>query len=205
MDFFCGRGDIACHPTCIMPTVDDFIRRFGAGTAVDDSEAAAFLDRFTSTDPDDCEFDKDAMYSGAIEYLGSLPDHDFEEAAQNVFLSSPPEGRQRLLTALMRALHCRGVSSANMAGFFGCLAAIPSDASPGQAVNPAQYAKAANFARRQYPEVMRELVREQPWIMKAMGATVLIGALGTVASRIKRERHAPPRRPGRVVDEPRAG
>lgn len=191
-----GSDETVGQTRRVMPTVEDFIRRFAHRDEVDDREAASFLDRFTSDDPCDREFDTDAMFAGATEYLGSLPDHEFEVAAQNAFLSASPETQHRLLTVLMRALHCRGVTCANMAGFFGHQSAIPSGLSPAQGVNPAQYAKAANFARRQYPEVLREIVRDQPWIMKAMGAPVLIGALGTVASRIKETRTRPPARRG---------
>ena len=60
-------------------------------------------------------------------------------------------------------------------------------------LEPSQYAQVADFARQKHPEVMREVVREQPWLMKAMGNPVLMGVLGTVASRmIKRRMQSQP-------------
>ena len=55
-------------------------------------------------------------------------------------------------------------------------------------MSPDQYAHLANFARRNHPEAMQEVVREQPWFVKAMGNPVVMGALGMVASRMIRNR-----------------
>jgi hypothetical protein len=38
-------------------TVDDFMKRFGGGGTIDDSEAQKYHDRFVSTNPADRAFD----------------------------------------------------------------------------------------------------------------------------------------------------
>jgi hypothetical protein len=55
-------------------------------------------------------------------------------------------------------------------------------------LDPNQYAQVANYARQQHPDAMQEVVREQPWFMKAMGHPVLMGALGMVASHMIKNR-----------------
>lgn len=171
-----------------MATVDDFIQRFSGNKTMDEREAAQFLDRFASTDPNDRDFDNDTMYSGATEYLGKLPEPDFQQAAQNAYASAPPQQQQSLASTLMRALQGRGVNPASLMGMVG--------QNPGSgAISPDQYARLANFARREHPDAMREVVREQPWFVKAMGNPVVMGALGMVASRMLRNRMAPPEAP----------
>ena len=49
-------------------------------------------------------------------------------------------------------------------------------------MQPDEFARLANFTRQNHPDVMRETVQLQPWIMKAMGDPILTGALGKVAS-----------------------
>ena len=172
-----------------MATVDDFIKRFSGSNTMDDREAAGYLDRFASTHPDDRDFDNDTMYSGATEYLGKLPESEFQQAAQNAYASAPPERQQGLVGTLMRALQSRGVSPnslGGLAGLFGQGGGTPSQ------INPSQYAQLADYARRQHPDAMREVVREQPWFVKAMGSPVVMGALGMVASRMIRNRMGPP-------------
>jgi hypothetical protein len=169
-----------------MATVDDFIQRFSGNKTMDDQQAAHFLDRFASNDPNDRDFDNDEMYSGATEYLGKLPDSEFHQAAQNAYASAPPERQQGLVGTLMRALQSRGVSPGSLGGLFGQGGAAPAQ------MNPAQYAQLADYARRQHPDAMREVVREQPWFVKAMGNPVVMGALGMVASRMIRKRMSPP-------------
>ena len=84
----------------------------------------------------------------------------------------------------MRAFRSRGV---DLGPLMGQGATDPSR------LEPSQYAQVADFARQKHPEVMREVVREQPWLMKAMGNPVLMGVLGTVASRmIKRRMQSQP-------------
>ena len=52
--------------------------------------------------------------------------------------------------------------------------------------SPDEYARVANYARRQHPDVMEEQVRSQPWFVKAMGNPIVMGALGVIASKLLR-------------------
>jgi hypothetical protein len=166
-------------------TVDDFIKRFGGQETMDDREASQYLDRFASTDPRDRDFDNDTMYTGATEYLGKLPQPEFQQAAQNAYASASPDQRQGLLGSLMRAMQGRGVNPGALGGLFG-QGGVPSQ------VSPQQYAQMADYARQRHPEVMQDVVREQPWMVKAMGNPILMGALGMVASRMIKNRMSPP-------------
>lgn len=132
-------------------TVDDFIQRFGNRESMDDQDAAHFADRFASTDPQDSHFDTHAFSSGASEYLGRLPDPQFQQAAQSAYANASPAQQQGLLGSLTRALQNRGV---DLGSVFGGRA-------PNQ-MNPDQYAQAVNYARQQHPEVINDVVREQP-------------------------------------------
>ena len=167
-------------------TVDDFIKRFGSQQTMDDREAAQVFDRFASTDPNDRDFDNNEMYSGATEYLGKLPEPEFQHAAQSAYASAPPEQKQGLVGSLLRALQGRGENPSNLAGLFGSGGSIPRE------MTPQQYAQLANYTRQRHPDAMQEVVREQPWIMKAMGNPILMGALGMVASRMIKNRTRPP-------------
>ena len=53
-----------------------------------------------------------------------------------------------------------------------------------QQLGPDEYARLANYARRQYPDVMETQVREQPWFVKAMGNPIVMGALGMIAAKL---------------------
>jgi len=164
-------------------TVDDFIQRFGGQQTMDDREASQYLDRFASDHPQDRDFDNHALSSGATEYLGKLPDAHFEDAARTAYAGAAPAQQQGLIGSLMRALQNRGVNPASLGGFGS--GGVPSN------VNPDQYARVANAVRQQYPDAMQEVVREQPWFVKAMGNPILMGALGVVASRMMRNRNNP--------------
>src|SRR4029453_7572985 len=153
-------------------TVEDFMRRFGGAGAIDDREAEQYYDRFASTHPDDREFDTDTMAQGTTEYLGQLPDEHFEQA--------PPVQRQGFLSSLLGALQGRGVDLGSLQHQLG----LPS-LSPNQ-MGPDEYARVANYARRQHPDVMEEQVRSQPWFIKAMGNPIVMGALGVIASKLLR-------------------
>jgi hypothetical protein len=165
-------------------TVDDFIQRFGGQNTMDESEASHYLDRFASDHPNDREFENEHLYSGATEYLGKLPEADFQQAARSAYASAPPQQQQGLMGSLMRALQNRGVNPASLGGMFG-------QGQPSQ-VSPDDYARMADVVRQRHPEAMQDVVREQPWMVKAMGNPVLMGALGMVASRMIRNRMRPP-------------
>jgi hypothetical protein len=85
-------------------TVDDFMRRFGGGGTVDDEDAVRFHDRFISTRPEDSHFDNRTYQRAATEYLGKLPDDQFDEAARNAVAQAPPQAKAGLLGSILSAL-----------------------------------------------------------------------------------------------------
>jgi len=159
-------------------TVEDFMHRFGGDGTIDDREAEQYYDRFASTHPEDREFDNATMSQGTTEYLGQLPDEHFEQAAHTAFAQAPPPQRQGLLSGLLSALQGRGVDMGSLQNQLG----LPS-LSPNQ-IGPDEYARVANYARRQHSDVMEERVRSQPWFVKAMGNPIVMGALGMVAAKM---------------------
>jgi len=160
-------------------TVDDFIQRFGNPESMDDQSASHYLDRFASNAPQDQEFDTHALSSGASEYLGRLPDPQFQQAAQSAYANATPAQQQGLLGSLTRALQSRGI---DLGRVFGQGGQVPAQ------VSPNQYAQAASYARQQHPDVMKDVVSEQPWLIKAMGHPILMGALGMVAGHMMKNR-----------------
>jgi len=154
------------------------MHRFGGDGTIDDREAEQYYDRFASTRPEDREFDNATMSQGTTEYLGQLPDEHFEQAAHTAFAQAPPPQRQGLLSGLLSALQGRGVDMGSLQNQLG----LPS-LSPNQ-IGPDEYARVANYARRQHPDVMEEQVRSQPWFVKAMGNPIVMGALGMVAAKM---------------------
>jgi hypothetical protein len=162
-------------------TVDDFIRRFGSGGTVDDQEAAKYHDRFVSTEPEDRQFDNQAYHEGATEYLGKLPDDQFHEAARNAVAQAPPAERQDLLGGLLGAL--AGSSGAGgglgqIANMLGLGSADPNKMSTEDA------ARVLNYTRQERPDLLKQTVQEKPWLLKAMGNPVVMGALGMVAMKL---------------------
>lgn len=165
-------------------TVDDFMQRFSGGGAIDDREASHYYDRFASTHPNDREFDNNAMYEGATEYLGQLPDQQFAHAATSAYVQAPPEQRRGLLSSLLGSLQGRGANVADVQNRLGLGSLNPDSAAPDD------YARLAAYARRNHPEAIQDHVREQPALLKAMGNPILMGALGMVASRMMRKRQS---------------
>jgi hypothetical protein len=159
-------------------TVEDFMHRFGGDGTIDDREAEQYYDRFASTRPEDREFDNATMSQGTTEYLGQLPDEHFEQAAHTAFAQAPPPQRQGLLSGLLSALQGRGVDMGSLQNQLG----LPSLSA--NQMGPDEYARVANYARRQHPDVMEEQVRSQPWFVKAMGNPIIMGALGMVAAKM---------------------
>jgi hypothetical protein len=161
-------------------TVDDFVKKFGGAGSLDDQQASQYFDRFVSTHPDDREFDNQTMHRGATEYLGKLPDDQFNQAAQNAFTQAQPAQKQGLLNSLMGALSGRGVNVNSLGNQLGLKSTDP------QQMNSADYASLANYARTNHPEVMQDHVKSQPWLLKAMGNPIVLGALGLVATKLLR-------------------
>ena len=150
-------------------TVDDFMQKFGGSDAMSDQDASHYMDRFASQHPDDHAFDSNTMHQGATEYLGKLPDDQFQQAAQSALMGS-----------LLGGLQGKGVGLGSLAGMLGLGSSNP------QQMSADDYAKVANYTRAQHPDVMQQTVAQQPWLMKAMGNPIMMGVLGMVASRMMR-------------------
>ena len=163
-------------------TVDDFVRRFGGQGTMDDREATQYFDRFASTDPNDRDFDNDTMYQGSTEYLGHLPQEQFQRAASDAFQHAPPQQRQGLLGGLLGGLQHRGEDMSSLQRQLGLRSMDP------QRMGPNEYARIADYARTQHPEVIQNQVKEQPWLLKAMGNPIVMGALGVIAARMMKNR-----------------
>lgn len=163
-------------------TVDDFIKRFGGQGTMDDREASHYFDRFASTHEGDCDFDNNALHSGATEYLGTLPEGQFNDAARRAFDQTPAPQRQGLVGMLMGALQGKGVQPSSIASTLGLGSADP------QNMSSEDYARLANYARVEHPEAMQQTVRQQPALLKAMGNPIVMGALGMVAAKLLRNK-----------------
>ena len=53
-----------------------------------------------------------------------------------------------------------------------------------QQMSADDYARVANYARTQHPDVMQQAVAQQPWFMKALGHPIMMGALALIASKM---------------------
>jgi len=168
-------------------TVDDFMRRFGGGDTVDDQQAARYHDRFISTRSEDRHFDNRAYYKAATEYLGKLPDDQFDEAARNAVAQAPPQEKAGLLGSILSAMSGSTGGTGATAGAGG-LAGIASMLGLGSTdpnkMSEDDAARVMNYARKEHPEVIRQTVEEKPWFVKAMGNPVVIGALTVAAAKL---------------------
>jgi hypothetical protein len=162
-------------------TVDDFMKRFGGNDTVNDQDASHYLDRFASTHEEDRDFDNGALHQGASEYLGKLPDDQFQQAAQTAYSQAEPTQQQGLLGGLLGGLQGRGVDVGSLAGMLGLGSTNP------RQMSADDYARVANYARREHPEVIQQTVAQQPWFIKAMGNPIVMGALGLIASKMMRK------------------
>jgi hypothetical protein len=156
-------------------TVDDFIRRFGGPGTVDDRQASGYFDRFASTRDEDRDFDNDALYEGATQHLGRLDDDEFTRASTSAYQQAPPQERTGLLQTILGGLQGRGTDVGSVARQIGLRSTNP------QQMDADDYARLANYTRRQHPDVMKQAVQEKPWFVKAMGNPVLMGALTMAA------------------------
>src|SRR5215213_4783165 len=151
-------------------TVDDFMRRFGGNQTIDDRDASAYHDRFLSSHPDDEAFDNQTYHQSATEYLGKLPDDDFQQGARNAFSQAAPQERQSMLGGLLGALtgggHGGGGKLGGLASLLGLRSTDPNEMSEDDA------ARVMNYARRERPEALQQVVKEKPWFVEAMGNPV---------------------------------
>jgi hypothetical protein len=157
-------------------TVNDFIQRFGGSETVDDRQASGYFDRFASTREEDRDFDNNALAEGATQHLGRLNDEEFTRASTSAYQQAPPEERTGLLQTILRGIQGRGADVGGVARQIGLRSTNP------QQMDADDYARLANYTRRQHPEVMRQAVQEKPWFVKAMGNPVLMGALTMAAA-----------------------
>jgi len=163
-------------------TVDEFISRFSGPGTVSDQEATHYFDRFASTNNHDREFDNNALHSGATDFLGTLPDDQFHDAARSAFNQTPPAQRQGMIGTLLGALQGKGIQPSSLLSNLGLGSTDP------QGMGADDYARLANFTRREHPDAMQQTVQQQPGILKAMGNPIVMGALGMVAARMLRKR-----------------
>ncbi|HUR45968.1 MAG TPA: hypothetical protein VMZ27_08860 [Candidatus Saccharimonadales bacterium] len=152
---------------------------------MNDQEASHYADRFASTHERDSEFDNQAYHSGATEYLGTLPDDQFHGAARNAYAQTPAPQRAGLIGSLLGSLQGKGLHPAGLASSLGLGSADP------QQMNADDYARLANYTRREHPDAMQQTIQQQPALLKAMGNPILMGALGMVASKMMRNRSQP--------------
>jgi hypothetical protein len=158
-------------------TVDDFMRRFGGGETIDDRDAAQYHDRFVSTHPDDRAFDTQTYHQSATEYLGQLPDDQFQQATRTAISQAPPQERQGLIGGLLGALGGAG----GLAGLANKLGLGTTD--PNRMTED-DMTRMMNYARRERPEALNQVVKEKPWFVKAMGNPVIMGALTVAAAKM---------------------
>src|SRR5207248_11722431 len=137
---------------CMPGTVNDFIQNFSGSNTLDETQASQYYDRFASTQPQDREFDTNALHQGATEYLGQLPDDQFHQAAQNAFMQAQPGQQRGLLSGLLGSLQGRGVDTGSLAGQLGLQSTNP------QQMGAMDYARLANYARTNHPDIMQEQV-----------------------------------------------
>ena len=158
-------------------TVDDFMSRFGGDKAVDDRDAARYHERFVSTHQDDSAFDNKTYNQSATEYLGKMPEPEFNNAARTAIAQAPPQERKGLLSGLLGALGGGG-GAGGLASMLGLGSSDPDKMSEGDA------ARVMDYARRERPEVLQKVVEEKPWFVKAMGNPVVLGALTMAAAKL---------------------
>src|SRR5436190_2916372 len=144
-------------------TVDEFIKNFTSSRTMDDGQASQYFDRFTSNDTEVLDFDNQTMHLGVAEYFRQLHDSEVHQAAQPAFAQAHPAHRYRLLSSLMRALTSRRVSTGCLGGQLGLQSTNPLQ------MGPVDYARLANYARTNHPQVMQDPVQSEPWLVKAMG------------------------------------
>jgi len=167
-------------------TIDDFMKRFGSQGTVDDEEAVQVHDLFVSSRPEHSQFDNRTYQHAATEYLGKLPDAQFQDAARNAVTQVAPQQRQDLLSSLLGAMQGgsaggQGASAGGLGGIARMLGLSSTD--PNQ-MSQDDAAKVLDYARKENPDALRQTVQEKPWFVKAMGNPVVMGALTLAAAKL---------------------
>jgi len=172
-------------------TVDDFMKRFGGDGTLDDGEAQQYHERFVSTHEKDRDFDNRMYHEGATEYLGKLPDDQFQQAARNAVAQVPAPEREGLLGGLLGALG--GAATGGMSGRGGGLGGgglggiaqmLGLGSTDPKRMSEDDAAKLMNYARKENPAALRQAVEEKPWFVKAMGNPIVMGALTMAAAKM---------------------
>lgn len=162
-------------------TVDDFMKRFGGSDTIDDRDAARYHDRFVSNDPNDNDFDNQTYQRSATEYLGKLPDDEFQSGARSALSTAPPEEREGILGGLLGAL---GGGAAGGGGLSRIASMLGLGSTDPTQMNDDDAAKVMNYARRENPGALQQVVAEKPWFVKAMGNPIVLGALTLAAAKL---------------------
>ena len=156
------------------------MNRFGGSGTIDDNEAQQYHDRFVSKNAADSDFDNQTYHQSATEYLGKLPDDQFQEAARTAYNQVPAQERQGLLGGLLGALgsSAAGGGLGDIVNKLGLNTTDPSKMSEDDA------ARLMNYARTEHPEVLQKTVEEKPWFVKALGNPVVMGVLAMAAAKL---------------------
>jgi hypothetical protein len=168
-------------------TVDDFMRRFGGGGTVDDEDAVRFHERFISTRPEDRHFDNRAYHEATTEYLGKLPDDQFQDAARNAVAQAPSQEKAGLLGGLLSALSGsagNAGASTDAGGLAGIASMLRLSSTDPKKMSEDDAARVINYARKENPDALRQTVEEKPWFVKALGNPVVVGALTLAAAKL---------------------
>jgi hypothetical protein len=176
--------------------LDNFLKLFAGGGAVDEQQAEQYHERFVSTRPEDSQFDNGTYHEAVAEHVATLPDDQFQQAVKNAIAQAPPQERQDLLASLLGALGgagglagmIRGLGRGSGGGTEGGLDQIAKTLGLGT-TDPRQMsnddaAKVINYARNENPELIRQTVAEKPWFVKAMGNPIVMGALTVAAANL---------------------
>lgn len=145
-------------------------------------DAAQYLDRFASNDPEDAQFENEHLAEGASDYLKQMPDEQFQQAAHHAWTQVDDVQRQGLAGGLIQALQNRGLDGGALGSLAGLRSADP------RRMEADDYVRLANFARTRHPDAMRDIVRQQPWLLKALGSPVVLSVLSIIALRMLQNR-----------------
>ena len=156
------------------------MKRFGGADTIDDRDAARYHDRFVSNDPVDNDFDNQTYHRSATEYLGKLPDEEFQNGARSALAKAPPQEREGILGGLLGALGGGGGGGglSRIASMLGLGSTDPRQMSEDDG------ARVMNYARRENPDALQQVVAEKPWFVKAMGNPIVLGALTLAAAKL---------------------
>lgn len=173
-----------------------------SGGAPDPREAERYHERFVSTRDEDRDFDNQTYQKGAAQYLETLPDDEFDQAARSAIAQSGPREREDLLGGLLNALGgMAGGGSGGRGGMGDALGGLAGAGGLGAiakmlglgSTDPRKMSdddatRLMNYARKENPEALRQTVQEKPWFLKALGNPVVLGALSMVATQLLRNR-----------------